>query len=599
MPRTQPTEQVSVPAPAPILAPLDDEIVEFESNVRRFRAGEIDNAEFRPWRLTRGVYGQRQPDGQMVRVKLPAGGVTADQMDTFADIAERFTGLGRGHLTTRQNIQLHFVQLEDVPEVLQMLARVGLTTREACGNVVRNVTACPYAGVSTHEAFDVTPYLAAYARRFLRNPVSQNLPRKFKTAFSCGPDDCAGASFHDLGFIARVRRDASGRELRGFELRAGGGTSTMPWRAAPLYEFVTADDGRYLVVAEAVIRVFAREGDIPGLLRKNKNKARLKFLLREVGIDSFRRLVEEELAGEWARRMPDMASLAALAPEGPCVAPPALDGGGVPPGFERWRQTNVVPQRQPGYCAVAVTVPVGNLSGTQFRRLAQIMRVYCGGHARTNQAQDLVLRWVPEAALGALYRELAADGLGDAEAGLLADVVSCPGASTCSLAITASQSLGEALNRFLREHGPDDELSRQVYVKISGCPNGCGQHHLGAIGLQGTSMHGPYGVTIPAYDVFVGGDNYRGARRYAERVARVAAKRVPQAILALLERYRAERGPSEGFVAYVERVGAQHLAPVLEPFASVGPVHEDLDAYVDWGAREPFRVVRGEGECAV
>ncbi len=584
--------------PGRVLVTLEEEIDNFDRESRRFRRDEEGlMGEFRPFRLMQGVYGQRQEKTHMVRIKLPYGGVSADQMDTCAVIADRYAGHRRGHITTRQNFQFHFVSLEDVPKVLRLLGDVGITTREAAGNTVRNVTGCPYAGTCPDEVFDATPYLAAYARVMLRNPVSQRLPRKWKTAFSSCASDCAGTPFHDLGFVAKVKRE-NGRKVRGFEVRVGGGLSTMPRQADVIYDFVRAERGEYIRVAEAMIRVFDREGGLPNFLRRNANKARVKFLIEKIGVDEFRRKVEGELAQPWASSPLDMEALTQLAPEGPTPGEPPRNGVRPGPAFQRWRQTNVRRQRQQGYVAVVVTVPMGNLSPEQFRGLAEIMRRFSGGIARTEQNQNLVLRWVREDSLPALHAELTALDLGAAEAGLIADVVACPGTDTCSLAITSSQRLGYALRDAMLEMSVDDPLVQKIPIKVSGCPNGCGLHHLGGIGLQGSSLKA--GLTeIPCYDVFLGGDNCIGGGKYGARVARVPAKRVPEAITEIIRDYREQREAGESFLHFIERVGPKYFDPILAEFREVGPIHEDIDAYMDWGREELFKVVRGEAECAM
>jgi sulfite reductase beta subunit-like hemoprotein len=581
-----------------VFVTLDEEIENFEVEARRFREDpEGTDAEFTPFRLRMGTYGQRQMDQQMMRIKLPYGGINADQMDVMAEIAEKYTGLRRGHITTRENIQVHFVNLDRVPDVMRLLHSVGLTTREACGHTVRNVTGCPYAGVSDHELFDVTPYLAAFARSMLRNPICQNLPRKWKTAFSCGPIDCAGTPFHDLGFVARIER-RGGKEVRGFEVRVGGGTSTMPRVADTVWEFATAGDGQYIRVAEACLKVFDKEGGFPQLLRKNMNKARVKFLLAKIGIEEFRRQVDEELAQPWAWEPLDMEALMQLYPEGPT---PGEAPNGVKPGpdFDRWARTNAVKQRQPGYVAVTVTVPLGNLSPEQFRGLATIMRRFSGGNARTQQNQNLVLRWVREESLPALHAELKKLALGDPDAGLIADAVGCPGTDSCKMGITSSQGVGYAIRDAVTSWGYDDDpLVQEISIKASGCPNGCGQHHVAAIGLQGSSFSAN-GATIPCFDIFLGGGGYIGGDKFAVRVARVPSKRTPQAIKKLIDHYVANREPGEPFVAFVDRVGPKTLDPVFDEFKDVGPIHQNIDLYMDWGKEELFQVIRGEGECSV
>lgn len=584
--------------PGHVFVTLEEEIDNYMVEARRYRENpEALEAEFTPFRLRMGTYGQRQMDMQMMRIKLPYGGINSAQMEAMAVIAEKHSGLRRGHITTRENIQFHFVDLLAAEDVMRLLASVGLTTREACGHTVRNVTGCPLAGISTHELFDVTPYLAAYARNMIRNPICQNMPRKWKTSFSCGPIDCAGSPFHDMGFVADVRK-IDGKDVRGFRIVVGGGTSTMPRQADTVWEFATADDGQYIRVAEACLKVFDKEGGLPNFLRKNMNKARVKFLVQKLGIEEFRRQVDEELAEPWAWEPLNMEALMQLAPEGPTrgEAPNGVQPG---PDFNRWVKTNVEKQRQPGYVAVTVTVPLGNLSPEQFRSLGHLMSRFSGGNARTQQNQNLVLRWVREEALPRLHSELKAIGLGDPDAGMLADTVGCPGTDSCKMGITSSQGVGFAIREAAQGWGYDDDpLVQAISVKASGCPNGCAQHHLASIGLQGSSFSAN-GATIPCFDIFLGGGGYVGGGKFGIRVARVPSKRTPQAIKSMIDHYVANREQGEEFVAYVDRVGPKSFDVLLNEFKEVGPVHQDIDMYMDWGKEELFEVVRGEGECSV
>ncbi|MEE8346453.1 MAG: nitrite/sulfite reductase, partial [Dehalococcoidia bacterium] len=465
------------------------------------------------------------------------------------------------------------------------------------GNTVRNVTGCPYAGTCSDEVFDATPYLAAYARHLLRNPICQHMPRKWKTAFSSCASDCAGTPFHDMGFIAKVKRE-NGREVRGFKLRVGGGLSTMLRLADVIYDFVPVENGEYIRVTEAMIRVFDKEGGLPNFLRKNMLKARVKFLIKEIGLDEFRRQVEEELAQPWAKEPLDMEALTQLAPEGPSPGEPPRNGHRPAPEFERWRETNARPQRQDGHVAVTVTVPLGNLSPEQFRGLAAVMRRFSGGTARTQQNQNLVLRWVREDALPALHAELTALDLGAAEAGLIADVVACPGTDSCKMGITSSQGVGYALRDAIMEMGIDDPLVREIPIKISACPNGCAQHVLAGIGLQGSSFKAGQ-TDIPCYDIFLGGGNYIGGGKYGTRVTRVPAKRMPQAVAKIIRTYQDERQEAEPFLDFIDRVGPKYFDPLLKELKEVGPISQNIDVYMDWGKEELFQVIRGEGECAL
>ncbi|HUZ77678.1 MAG TPA: nitrite/sulfite reductase [Chloroflexota bacterium] len=566
-----------------VLEPLQAEIDEFAAKVAEFRGGDIDVATFRAWRLARGIYGQRQPDNQMVRVKVPFGGLTADQMDVLAEIAENFAGSGKGHITTRQNIQLHFVKLERVPEVLQLLAGVGLTTREACSNTVRNVTACPLAGVDPTEPFDVTPYAAAFARYFLRKPENQALPRKFKVAFAGCDEDCALTPIHDIGYQAVIKDGQPG-----FRVVAAGGLSTMPRSAPVIAEFVTFD--QYLILAEAILRVFDRTGN-----RRNKAAARMKFVVEKQGWDAFKTMVDEELAQPWAKKTVALEPLLRLPEEPRLEETPHVQNP--LPGFPEWRRTNVVAQKQQGYFSAFVTVPTGDLNPEKLRALANITRRHNGGYVRTTIGQNLVLRWLKQSQLAALHKELSEIELGEPGARTLTDVVSCPGATSCSLAITASPEMAHALSGTVRELKERFPAAEDVTIRISGCPNGCGQHHMGTIGFSGASIKQNM-LQVPAYEMWIGGGIAPDGIRLGNHIGRVAAKRVPLAIERTLAAFTGERSESETFYGWLDRVGKDRVKELIADLREVGPLHKDLDAYHDWGSDSVYEVARGEGECA-
>jgi len=569
---------------AGVLPYLESETREFEEKTKAYRAGEISPADFRAWRLTRGTYGQRQADNQMFRIKIPFGGLSADQLDTIGVLAQRYAGSGKGHVTTRQNIQLHFCKLEDVPEMMRLLGEVGLTTREACSNTVRNVTCCPLAGVDPTEPFDVTPYAAAFARYFLRKPENQALPRKFKVAFAGCAEDCSVLGIHDIGHQAVIKDG-----VPGFRVIAGGGTSTMPRKAPIIREFVTFDE--YLLLAEAILAVFDKTGN-----RKNKNAARMKFVIEKIGFEPFKAMVDEELAKLGDKKI-DLAPLMEL-PDEQTLLPGSVPQADPIPGFNEWRRTNVVAQKQPGYFAAFVTAPTGDLYPEHLHGLADVARRHNGNGVRTTINQDVVLRWLREEQLPALHRDLFELGLGEPGARTLTDVVSCPGATSCSLAITASIELArfglaepvkELVKRFPEAEG--------VSIKISGCPNGCGQHHMGAIGFEGASTKQNM-LQVPSYEMWIGGGNTPKGLRIGKRVGKVAAKRVPQAIERVLAAFSAQRQETETFYDWLDRTGIEALKELIADLREVGPLHKDLDAYKDWGADGVYTVIRGEGECA-
>jgi len=583
--------------PGHVIPVLEDEFDDFGAESGKFLAGDLAEGTFIPFRLKQGVYGQRQPDVQMVRVKLPFGGVSPDQLEAFADGIERWVPLNKGHITTRQNIQMHHVPLTDAAELIRELGDAGLSSREGCGNTVRNVTADPYAGVATDEVFDPTPYAGAYVRFFVRHPVTQAMPRKWKAAFSSSPADRAIVPIHDIGFLPKIRDGE-----RGFEIWVGGGTAIMPRLAHKIYDFIGVDDGEYLKVSEAIVRVFDRQD----WLRVNRARARIKVLLEKIGPDAFRALVDEELEGDWTGERDYAAELARLrfdddeearAPKRP---PFAAEPNGDQAAFDRFLERNVTPQRQDAFNAVAVKVFRGDLTPEQFRGLAAIMREYCGGNARTSVEQNVVLRWVRTEALYDLWRRLDALGLADTGAFEIDDVVSCPGTDSCKMGITASMGLNAAISERLAAMDITDPLTRQVQIKMSGCPNGCGQHHIGTIGFYGASLK-VGGRQMPAYIPHIGGRGEGGDPAFGKRLkSRLPAKRVPEAIERWLRMYEAEREAGETFEAFAERVGNERFETEVKPLTLPAEFSlETMDQFIDWQRSTPYEVIRGEGECAL
>jgi sulfite reductase beta subunit-like hemoprotein len=581
--------------PGHLIPIIEREFDDFDNEAGKFLDGQAPEDQFIGFRLKQGVYGQRQPDVQMCRVKLPMGGVTPEQMEVFADVVEEYAPLNKGHVTTRQNIQIHHVSLRDMAELIRRISDAGLSSREGCGNTVRNVTGDPFAGVTEGELFDITPYAGAYVRYFVRHPVTQLMPRKVKTAFTATDEDVAVTGIHDIGFIPRVRDG-----IRGVEVRVGGGTSIMPRVAPTLYDFVELDNGDYLKVSEAVFRLFDRQE----WLRVNRARARIKVLIDKVGIDAFREMVEEELEGEWvAERDFSIEHLLFLDDE-EANAPPAPAQAASPNGdrsaFERFHRSNVAPQRQEGFSTVTVKVTRGDLTPEQFRGLAAIMREFSGGYARTTVQQNLILRWVRDESTYEVWRRLGELGLGDAGQDEVADVVSCPGTDSCKLGITSSMGLNKAIQERVLAMDITDPLTRRVHIKMSGCPNGCSQHHIANIGFYGASLK-VGDRQVPAYIPHLGGNYEGGEVVYGHRLkARLPAKRVPDAVERWLRLYEGERGDGEEFNAFVERAGTERFeAEVKDLTMPVEFSLETLDQFVDWSRSEPYRVERGEGECAV
>jgi sulfite reductase beta subunit-like hemoprotein len=581
--------------PGHVIPILEREFDDFDNEAEKFLGGETEEDTFIKFRLKQGVYGQRQADVQMVRVKLPMGGVTPDQMDAFASVVEKYVPLNKAHITTRQNFQMHHIPLRDAAALIRELSDSGLSSREGCGNTVRNVTGDPWAGVCEDELFDITPYAGAYVRYFVRHPTTQLMPRKIKTAFTATDADLAITGIHDIGYIPRVRDG-----VRGVEIRVGGGTSIMPRVAPTLYDFVELENGDYLKVAEACFRIFDRQD----WLRVNRARARIKVLIDKIGIDEFRKQVEEELQGDWvAERDFDPAPLMYMLDEEANV-PPAAASYASPNGdvsaFERFRETNVRPQRQEGFSTVHIKVFRGDLTPDQLRALGQIMREYCGGNARTTIEQNLVLRWVRDESVYEVWQRLGELGLNDPGFDEITDTVSCPGTDSCKLGITSSMGLNKAINERLESMQLEDELIRQIHIKMSGCPNGCGQHHIANIGFTGASIK-VGDKTLPAYIPHIGGWHGGGEVEYGTRLkSRLPSKRVPDAIERWIRFYEAEREEGEKFVPFAERVGPERFTELVKDLSL--PVEfnvENMDFFIDWQRNDLYQVIRGEGECAV
>jgi sulfite reductase beta subunit-like hemoprotein len=582
--------------PGHIIPILEREFDDFDTESTRYLSGELDGETFTKFRLKQGVYGQRQPDVQMVRVKLPLGGISPEQFEAFADGIEKYVPLRKGHITTRQNIQMHHVPLPDAAALIRELGDAGLSSREGCGNTMRNVTGDPRAGTLEGELFDITPYAGAYVRYFVRHPTTQSMPRKFKTAFASTAGDNTIAKIHDLAFLPKVNEDG----VRGAAVLVGGGTSIMPRLAPTLYEFVELDNGDYLKVAEAVVRIFDRTD----WLRPNRARARIKVLIDKIGIDEFRTLVEEELQGEWVQERDFSIDRILFDYDEEANAPARPHTFATPNGdnreFMQFVQTNVQRQRQPGFSTVEVKVTRGDLTPDQMRGLADIMRRYTGGAARTTVHQNLILRWVRDESVYDVWRALGELGLNDAGADEITDVVSCPGTDSCKLGITSSMGLNQAIQDQLIQMEISDELTRRIHVKMSGCPNGCGQHHIANIGFYGASIKvGAH--TIPAYIPHVGGAYEGGDVRYGQRLkARLPAKRVPEAVRRWVRFYESERRDGEEFNAFADRIGAQEFeAQVKDLTLPIEFSLENMNYFIDWTKSSPFEVIRGEGECAV
>jgi sulfite reductase (ferredoxin) len=598
----------------------NEEIELFATQITLRKQGKIDEKVFAETRLRRGAYGQRYDNGQrydglttqklpyssltkghetfwdapgMLRIKIPYGGMNPQQMIVLAELAEEYSD-NICHVTTRQDIQLHFVQIDDMPDVFRRLAAVGITTREACGNSVRNVTACPLAGVCKTEAFDVTPYAKAVAFYLLGHRDIQDFGRKFKIAFSgCEHEACALVTMHDLGGIARTRIGPDGKTQRGFAMYVGGGLGAVPHQAKLLSDFVTEED--LLPLTRAAGRVFARLGE-----KKNRNKARVKFLVQKLGIEEFKRIVFEEF-----KTMPDDPSWREhfdkipRFSEKPSWQGVQLNGARRPPGFEEWAKTNVYEQRQSGHVTVTVTCPLGDLTSDQMRAMADIAGRYAGGNCRATVEQNLVLRWVSHGQIINLYKELQGIGLAEPGAGTIVDVTACPGTDTCKLGIASSRGLaGELRHRLAAQSASMDEAIGRLRIKVSGCFNSCGQHHVADLGFYGNSRN-INGYTVPHFQVMLGGQWSENGGSYALAMGSVPSKRIPDLVSALTGRYAKERQGAENFQAWCQRIGKKELKAVVDQFTAVPPHNQDATFYSDWGDPREFTIGdMGVGECA-
>jgi sulfite reductase beta subunit-like hemoprotein len=567
---------------------IEAEIARFEERAQQLRRGEITEEQFRPFRLKHGTYGQRQPGFQMLRVKVAAGVLKAQQLRVLAEIADEYS-TGRGHLTTRENVQFHFVKLENVPAAMRLLADSGLTTREACGNTVRNVTSCPVAGICPGEAFDVTPYALGVSRYLLRHPDFHDLPRKFKIAFSGCEDDgaCAVAGIHDVGLIARVR-GSNGTAHRGFKVLVGGGLGSLPTEAAVLIDFLPEEE--LLPTIEAVLRVFSETGN-----RKNKLKARLKFVLRDKGIEELRRLVFEkrkisqapaEVFNVPSPIRPALVTIAAAPPNS------ASGNGASDPEYDRWAEHNLMSQRQAGYGAIWIKLPAGTFHSQQMRGLADVLDQNELAGVRIAVNQDLVIPWVPFDRVRAIYDGLRALDLAIPGARTISDVTGCPGATTCNLGITRSLTLADELSRALDDYS-DPEIQK-LRIKISGCPNSCGHHHIADIGFYGNVRKiGDH--QAPYYQLLLGGTVNADGVRFGRQILSVPARPIPAIVRELLDFYQQDRDPGESFSAWVTRTPDKSIVERVRPLVDVSNATEDI--FLDWGDTETYSLKLGRGEC--
>ena len=601
-------------------ANLTHEIDIFEGQISLMKQGKLDEKVFAETRLRKGVYGQRYDNGQrhdgyqsktlafprdlekgpgtkwdapgMQRIKIPFGGITPAQMDVLAQVADEYAD-GILHITTRQDIQLHYVHIEDTPDLMRRLAVVGITTHEACGNTIRNTTCCPLAGVCHTEAFDVTPYAKALADFLMGHDDTQDFGRKIKVAFSgCADKACGLVMMHDIGFIGKTK-NANGKIVRGFDMYVGGGLGTIPQQAKLLAAFVPEEE--IMPLSQAVSRVFARLGE-----KKNRNRARLKFLVGKLGIEEFTRLVMEErkmlpFDEHWSAYLEEVYEYR----ETPLKQPAAMNGQIRSPRFNSWFESNVYPQPQKGYSVATVHLPLGDLTSEQMIKLADIARKYAGENIRTTVEQNIVLRWVADSDLPELYDALSKIGLGDKGAGTIVDITACPGTDTCKLGIASSRGLArELIIRLKAKNASLDRAIQDLRIKISGCFNSCGQHHVADIGFFGNSRKSG-NRKVPHFQVVLGGQWRGNAGAYGLAIGAVPSRSVPDVVDAITTAFIEQRETGEQFQAWVGRLGKKEARELIRPYMNIPVFELEPDFYADWGDPRIFTLGDlGIGECA-
>lgn len=565
---------------------VEKDIIELERKIREFREGKLPEDKFKSLRLARGVYGQRQQGVQMVRIKLPFGKVTTQQLRRIAAISDEYS-TGNLHLTTRQDIQVHFVSLDRTPELWAELEQDDITLREACGNTVRNVTASPEAGIDPEEPFDVSPYADATFRYFLRNPICQDMGRKFKMSFSSSDKDTAFAYMHDLGFIPKVKEE-NGETVRGFKVMIGGGLGAQPSLAHLAYEFLPED--RVIPFIEGVLRIFDRYGE-----RNNRNKARFKYLINKIGLEEVMRLVNEESKAlkSHSFEIDKHIDFTPALPEPKEIPDYVIEDTNK---YDLWLKTNVFRQKQEEYFGVYLKVQIGDISSDTARALASLVRDFSADEIRITQGQNMLLKYVREEALPYLFTKL--DELGLAEPGInsVADITTCPGTDTCNLGISNSTNITKVLENVIVEEYPELFFNTDLKIKISGCMNSCGQHGMANLGFHGSSLKSGKNV-VPALQVLLGGGTLgNGEGRIAQKLIKVPSKRGPEVLRYVINDYNANKQENEKFNAYFDRQGKDYFYQLLKPLADLTTL--TADDLVDWGHQEEFQPAIGVGECA-
>ena len=560
---------------------VEKDIVELADKIAAFNNLQIDEEKFRSLRLARGVYGQRQKGVQMIRIKLPYGKVMSNQLRRISEVSDEYSR-GRLHITTRQDIQIHHVDLERTPELWAKLERDDVTLREACGNVVRNVTASETAGIDIDEPFDVSPYADALYKFFLRNPICQEMGRKFKVSFSSTDEDTGLSYLHDLGYIAKIKNG-----VRGFKVMVAGGLGSQPRHAETLYEFLPSD--KIIPLMEGVLRVFDRFGE-----RKSRAKARMKFLLKDIGLDAFRNLIEkEQKAIEFKTIAIDAESYVVSKPVK--IKAPEVNIKDQA-AFDLWKSTNLIPQKQKGYYAIGIKVLLGDFYTDKARLLADLVETYAAGEIRLTLRQNIVIPFVKKDLLPLFYSELKKLEFVEVGYNKAADITACPGTDTCNLGISSSTGIAKELEKVIAAEYPQYLKNEDLVIKISGCMNACGQHNMANIGFQGMTVKTPDKLVAPALQVLLGGGNLGdGSGVFADKVVKVPSKRGPEALRRIFNDYE-ENGNGQKFVSYYKEKGGKYFYDLLNDLQDVSNLTQE--DFIDWGEEKKYLKAIGVGECA-
>lgn len=560
---------------------VEKDIIELAQKIEQFKDGKIDEEKFRSLRLARGVYGQRQQGVQMIRIKIPYGKLSSHQLRRISEVSDEFSR-GRLHITTRQDLQIHYVDLNRTPELWAELERDEVTLREACGNTVRNVTASETAGFDVDEPFDVSPYADALFKFFLRNPICQEMGRKFKVSFSSSDSDTGLSYIHDLGFIAKIENN-----VRGFKVMIGGGLGSQPRHADILYNFLPSD--KIIPLMEGVLRVFDRHGE-----RKSRSKARMKFLLKSIGLEAFKALIETE------QKAIEQQSVPVNHENFPISKPVKIEAPTVDikdkKTFELWKSTNVISQKQTGYKAIGIKVLLGDFYTDKARALADLVETYAAGELRLTLRQNIVIPFVREDLIPVVYTELEKLGFTEVGYNKAVDITACPGTDTCNLGISSSTGIARELETVIKTEYPTYLNNKDLVIKISGCMNACGQHNMANIGFQGMSIKTKDKFVAPALQVLLGGGNSgNGIGRFADKVIKIPSKRGPEALRLILDDYQLN-SDQKTFYDYYAIQGEKYFYNLLKPLSE--STNLKTEDYIDWGAKQPYQKAIGVGECA-